>query len=121
MLNKIKKVKKKKSAELDCKECCRLIPDFIQENMKWEDARSFLHHLHSCENCKEEMELIYLIQVGLDMESEVFYNLKEDMNNLISDYQDEIQYNQRLLLLKRIIECAGEAMAWLMVIYWFIV
>ena len=55
------------------------------------------------------------------MESEVFYNLKEDMNNLISDYQDEIQYNQRLLLLKRIIECAGEAMAWLMVIYWFIV
>ena len=121
MLEKGKDYKKKKTTTLDCKECCRQIPDFIQENMKWEDAKVFLNHLHHCENCKEEMELIYLIQVGLDMESEVFYNLKEDMNYLISEYQDEIQYNQRLHLFKKIVEGMGEVMAWLMVLYWFIV
>lgn len=119
MLEKMKKLKKEKMSTLDCKECCRQIPDFIQEKMRWENAKAFLSHLKNCENCREELELIYLIQIGLDMENEGSYNLTEDMENLISEYRDEIQYNQRIELLKKLVVGIGEVTTWLLTFYWF--
>ena len=45
-----------------CKEYQMMIPDFHKEMLNYKDEIMFLDHVTDCEDCREEMEIYYIIK-----------------------------------------------------------
>lgn len=113
-----KKQEMQEKHQLSCKAFCQSIPEFIEEKMDVVQAEYFLNHYRKCSNCREEMELVYLIQVGLGDEQDYTLNLQEEMENLMSDYQEEITYYHKVSLSRHIIIGFGELVTAVCVLVW---
>lgn len=50
---------------MDCRETQSLIVPFIESQLTLEKARAFLKHIEVCEDCREELEVYYILLVGL--------------------------------------------------------
>lgn len=50
---------------MDCRETQSLIVPFIESQLTLEQARAFLKHIEVCEDCREELEVYYILLVGL--------------------------------------------------------
>ena len=50
---------------MDCKETERMIPLFLEDNLDNQEMQEFLIHVNSCEDCREELTIQFLISVGL--------------------------------------------------------
>ena len=50
---------------MDCREMQSLIVPFIESQLTLEKARAFLKHIEVCKDCKEELEVYYILLVGL--------------------------------------------------------
>ena len=49
---------------MDCKEFENMIPIFLDEKLNNKQAKEFFAHMESCENCKEELRIQFLITEG---------------------------------------------------------
>ena len=59
-----------------CKEYQMMIPDFHKETLNYKDELMFLDHVADCEDCREEMEIYYIIEYGLNDSEEKDVNPK---------------------------------------------
>ncbi len=50
---------------MDCRKTQSLIVPFIESQLTLEKARAFLKHIEDCEDCREELEVYYILLVGL--------------------------------------------------------
>ena len=50
---------------MDCKSFERLIPDFIAQKMDYPTLKSFLGHMGQCADCREELEIQFLVSEGI--------------------------------------------------------
>lgn len=50
---------------MDCREIQSLIVPFIESQLTLEKTRLFLKHIEECEDCREELEVYYILIVGL--------------------------------------------------------
>lgn len=64
---------------MNCRETCNLIPEYITHRLSAEELKPFLEHMHSCEDCQEELEFNYILKMGLNEENDDFsqYNIKK--------------------------------------------
>lgn len=91
---------------MECKDFQSKINDFIDGNMDIEHVDEFLEHLHSCNECYEELEIRFLVQTGLDeLDNDDIsaYDLKGKLNKLIYDYEAESYRNIRVEFFKKLI------------------
>ena len=51
---------------MTCKEARKLIIPFIHDELSMEDTRDFLQHIRGCKACMDELEIYYIVEVGLD-------------------------------------------------------
>lgn len=66
---------------MDCKEFENLIPDFLDEKLNNRQAKEFFAHMDSCENCKEELRIQYLIAEGtLRLEEGDSFDLNKELD-----------------------------------------
>lgn len=50
---------------MDCKEFEKLIPLYLKNNIDYEVMEAFQDHMNSCESCKEELSIQFLVQEGM--------------------------------------------------------
>ena len=65
---------------MECKEIEHLIIPFIKYELSEEQLKEFLNHVETCPNCKEELEIYYMVyegMKGLDEDDFTTYNLKD--------------------------------------------
>lgn len=49
-----------------CDEFTKMIPKFVEDNLEKEYYNEFISHVKECKECKEDLEINYMIQVGLN-------------------------------------------------------
>lgn len=71
-----------------CKEWQKMIPGFLDNSLENQELEGFIKHVQTCEDCYEELEIMFMLSIGLQ-------ELNEDRN---------ISYNFSQLLENKIIE-----------------
>ena len=49
----------------DLSEAERLVTPYIQDKLSGDELEAFLEHLEHCRNCQEELEIYFMVDVGL--------------------------------------------------------
>ncbi len=75
-----KKVEKQKSV-LKCTQAIKMIPAFINGTMRYKELEQFMEHIETCESCKEELSIQFLVSVGLfSLEAGDTFDLQEELD-----------------------------------------
>lgn len=86
---------------MTCREAEELIESFVQHTLTPEEKRGFLEHVRSCQECREELEICYMVYVGLtglDNDTLDTYDLLGALNQELERTQLQVQYHERNLL-----------------------
>lgn len=76
---------------MNCKDFEQMIPLYFQNELREEELKAFIEHMNSCDICKEELTIQYLLTEGmhrledgntLDVEKELTEKLKQSMHRL---------------------------------------
>jgi len=81
---------------MDCKEVQKNIAAFLNGELQSKDAERFLNHIESCEECKEELSIQYLVREGTArLEGGGSFDLSKDLDVLIADSYLSIKKSRR--------------------------
>jgi len=81
---------------MDCKEVQKNIAAFLNGELQGKDAERFLNHIESCEECKEELSIQYLVREGTArLEGGGSFDLSKDLDVLIADSYLSIKKSRR--------------------------
>ena len=63
---------------MTCREAQKLVMPYINKEISDEDLAEFLKHIDSCEECREELEIYFTVDVGIRQleEGTGTYNIK---------------------------------------------
>lgn len=90
---------------MDCVEIPRLITEFVNQTMDEDTLENFLEHIQSCEQCKEELEVHYIMTVGLlllDEDTIHAYNLHNEFEKHLKKEQEKVLKKKRRIIQKRV-------------------
>ncbi|MFV0342293.1 MAG: anti-sigma factor family protein [Anaerocolumna sp.] len=91
---------------MNCIEVQRLILPFINDELSIKQLDEFLHHINSCPNCKEELEVHYILLSGmkqLDDDKEISDNFHKDFTELLRLSEERVVHNRFVHIRKRIV------------------
>ncbi len=91
---------------MNCIEIQRLIVPFINDELNISQLEEFVHHVRSCPNCMEELEVYYVLLAGmkqLDEDRELSNNFNQDLMDLLKLSEERIIHDKFLHIRKRII------------------
>lgn len=76
---------------MECKEFQKMIEQFDKKTLSLEEMERFVNHVLDCDDCKEELEIYYIVKYGLsDDEDEALAEEVEEetpsVQNLINTY-----------------------------------
>lgn len=84
--------------KLDCKQFSGEIQDFLDENLDDAQMGTFLEHLDSCEDCREELTIQYLIREGLDrVETGETFNVQTDLEAFVETQRKRLISREHLV------------------------
>ena len=90
---------------MDCKEFERLIPEFIGKKMNYAMTKRFVEHIKCCPNCREELNIRFLVGEGLvRLEEGSAFDLQKEMRDLVSSANRKVKFHEHFLLWGRILE-----------------
>lgn len=89
---------------MDCREAEKCISPYIEHSLDWDRQREFLQHIRGCQDCLEELELHYMLEVGLDEkdlhnEYDLIGGLEEELENA----ENEMQLRNRLQVVNAVL------------------
>ena len=83
---------------MDCKEYERKIPLFIDDEMNFTQLKEFSRHTFTCESCKEELTIQFLIDKGLErLEEGSAFDLNKEMQLRMEAAKRKIQFHEKFL------------------------
>ncbi len=91
---------------MNCIETQRLIVPFINDELNIKQLEEFVHHVHSCPDCMEELQVYYVLLAGmkqLDEDKELSNNFNQDLMDLLNLSEDRIIHDKFLHIRKRIV------------------
>lgn len=103
---------------MDCKIFNEKINSFINDNIEEEELESFIEHYESCDNCKEEMDIYFMIHNIFDVNgidsfdkstSGFEYNLSEKITSFMDKKKTVIFNNYKKTLIFKMIFLIGES------------
>lgn len=56
---------KKRSETMTCLEAEKMVNPYINNELSISELQDFMEHIENCENCREELEIYYMVDVGL--------------------------------------------------------
>lgn len=77
---------------MTCQEAERMVTPYINDDLTGDDTERFLDHIASCKNCQEELEIYYMVDVGLrqlDQDSGTF-DIKGALEEKIEDSYSKV-------------------------------
>lgn len=78
---------------MDCREVQGLIVPFIKSELTMEQAKTFFQHIDNCPDCKEELEVYYMMMIGmkeLDEDNPKSLDLHSQFEELLDRSRTEI-------------------------------
>ncbi len=76
---------------MKCDEFNRLVPKFIDDTLETEYYDEFIHHAKECTDCKDELEIHYMIRVGLERienDSGKSFDIRGELENQLTTYEN---------------------------------
>lgn len=90
---------------MDCKEFEGMIPDFVDKKLDYATTKLFLAHINNCTQCKEELNIQFLVNEGLvRLEEGEAFDLQKEMRELIGSARKKVRIHERFLKHGKIIE-----------------
>ena len=78
---------------LNCKDCEKLIPDFLADKLDSVTAEKFIAHIEQCQECMEEVSIQFLITEGMNrLEQGNTFELAKELGVLIEENKDWIYW-----------------------------
>ncbi len=98
---------------MDCKEFERLIPDYIEKKMDFLTLRKFYGHMENCENCREELEIQFLVAEGMQrLEDGDAFDLDRELKGRLTETKYQMEFHNGFLrvgVVLQVIAVAGIA------------
>ena len=92
---------------MTCKDAEKLIPLFLDDDLDNKDLSDFLHHVDTCPECREELTIQFLVQVGMKrLEDGKNFNLNKELTVLLGDAKKRLTARRYLVLLSYVLEAA---------------
>lgn len=77
---------------MDCKETNKMIPGFLNKELNGRQLRGFMEHVSSCEECKEELSIQFLIQEGMvRLEDGTTFDLQKELKQLLEEAERRLR------------------------------
>lgn len=89
----------RKGHAMNCQEAQACIQPFITHQLSWGRLDSYMKHIASCPSCREDLEIHYILEVGLELLDE--QNSPETTTNLTQALQTELDKTSAYLELRR--------------------
>ncbi len=78
---------------MTCQEAERLVMPYIQGDLDDNQLEEFLEHIETCENCQEELEIYFTVDLGirqLDSDADNF-NIKGELEERLEESRQQVQ------------------------------
>ncbi len=83
---------------MDCKEYEKKIADYIEQKMDFQDLKLFDAHTRSCENCREELEIQFLVRAGMArLEDGDSFDLQKELEERMHNAERELCFHERAM------------------------
>lgn len=90
---------------MNCKEFEKMIQDYVHKNLDFVMTKRFAEHLKGCPNCKEELNIQFLVNEGLlRLEDGNAFDLQHEMNELMKESDKKVKFHENFLKLGRLLE-----------------
>lgn len=76
---------------MKCEEFLMLVPDFIDDSLEEHYYDGFIKHARECSDCRDELEIHYMIQVGLERieeDSTKSFDIQSELQNQLLQYEN---------------------------------
>ena len=84
---------------MTCKETEKMIPFFLKDELETEELREFMEHIESCEDCKEELTIQFLVTEGMArLESGNVFDLQNELKYKIEDAEHNLKFRENVQL-----------------------
>lgn len=95
---------RKNKEKLQCLQAAKKIPAFIWGELSGRELERFMEHIEECENCKEELSIQFLVEVGLNsLEAGNTFDLQEELNTALEEAEKRVKlyrfFRQSLFML----------------------
>ncbi len=106
--------------KMDCKEFERLIPGFIKHRLDYQSLKRFFEHMEQCENCKEELDIQFLVTEGVQrLEDGRAFDLQKELDRRLGEAKRKIRVRGNMIRLGIVMEIAAACLlagiiAWLL-------
>lgn len=91
---------------MNCIDVQRLILPFINDELSIKQLDEFLHHINTCPNCKEDLEVHYILLSGmkqLDDDKVISNNFHKDFVDLLRLSEERVVHDKFIHIRKRIV------------------
>lgn len=83
---------------MDCNNARKQIVPYIKSQLSMEDTRQFIRHVNECSECKDELEIYYILEHGLSgEEAEISFDFTKSLNEQLETDEKNIDSEQALL------------------------
>lgn len=112
-------LKKREIIEMTCKSFSGMVPAFLNDTLDNRSLKEFLEHHRSCETCREEVEIQYLVEKAFnDMDVGEEINLSRDLPAYIEKEANRLRVRERLRITAIVMEIAAVTAA-AVTVFWF--
>ncbi len=90
---------------MNCIEFEKSVPDFCHKKMDFISTKQFIGHLRSCPNCKEELNIQFLIEEGLNrLEEGGALDLQKEIVELVKEAEKNVRTHEKVLKAGKAVE-----------------
>lgn len=90
---------------MECKQVEKLIPRFLSDDLYMEELREFMEHIESCEECREELTIEFLVSEGLvRLENGAVFDLQKELQGRLDHAERHLRFRENVRLLLYILE-----------------
>lgn len=83
---------------MTCRDFQKNLVPFINNKIDVKDLGPYIEHANSCNECRDEMEIYYVVQYGLNEHEEAdgtSMNFKVSINNMLNKYHRNVTIYER--------------------------
>ncbi len=85
-------MRNRRNASMSCKEFIHLIPMWLDDKLDGKRAVRFFEHMDTCEDCREEMQIQFLVKEGTArLESGASFNLDSELSDKMVRYKKRLR------------------------------
>lgn len=93
---------------MDCKEFEKLIPDFVSDKLNYQDLKYFISHMDSCEDCREELSIQFLVTEGMQrLEDGRAFDLQKELQQRLEGAKKHVRHQDAFMRVGIILEIAA--------------